>query len=208
MIFTRKSTPPPATPSPNISMKNLHNATGPQHMTQLVVPRAPIRHSSGNAITLGQVLSIFFLDLKARFLDDVDFDSVAPGDTPGAAVLRGFEGAGGTGAGAGTADYVVCQNFPSGLDMHFEWACVSDPLGKELTVSMYNVTELCGGPGSLEEEVRMGAWFRGWKGKSGRCTGHPKDVQERAQFDEHGVKPSRCSHVAGCSAILVLHNLK
>ena len=176
MIFTRNPAPPPAAPPPSILMKNLHNAIGPQRMTQFVVPRARIQHSSGNAITLGQVLSILFLDLKSYFLDDVDFDFVAPGDTRGSAVLRGSEAAGGTGADAGTVDYVVCQNFPSGLDMHFEWACVSDPLGKELIVSMYNVTELCGGPGSLEEEVRMGAWFKGWKGKSGRCTGHPKDV--------------------------------
>ena len=44
---------------------------------------------------------------------------------------------------------------------------------------MYNiVTGLGGGAGSLEEEVRSDASFRGWNGESDRCKSNPKDGEE------------------------------
>lgn len=67
-------------------------------MTQLIVPSAGTQHSSRNAPTLKPGVVDIFLDFEADFLQDVGFDFVAPGDTPGA---------GGAGAGACAVDCVV-----------------------------------------------------------------------------------------------------
>ena len=105
--LTRNPTPPPTAPPPNIPMGNLQNSTSPQGMTQLIVQRARIQRSSRNALTLQLGVVEILSDLKADFLDDVDFNLGGPGDTPWVAVLRGVEGARGAGAAVGTVNCVI-----------------------------------------------------------------------------------------------------
>lgn len=87
-------------------------------MAQLVIPSASIKHSSGDALALEPGIVDIFLEFETDFFDDIDFDFVAPGDAPGAAILDGVLGAGGACAGEGAVDCVFFHGCP-GLGLVF-----------------------------------------------------------------------------------------
>ena len=93
-------------------MEDLHHATGPERMTQLVVPCTGVQYSGGYAFAFQPGVVDVFLDLEADFLHDVHFDFVAPRDAPGAAILRSVLRAGGAGACASAVDGVVFHRCP------------------------------------------------------------------------------------------------
>lgn len=93
-------------------MENLHDATSSERMTQLIVLSAGVRHSSGDTYALKPGVVDILLGFEAEFLHNVDFDFIAPGDTPGAAVLGGVLRARCTGAGAGAVDCIIFHGFP------------------------------------------------------------------------------------------------
>ena len=71
--LTRIPTPSPTTPPPDIPLEHLQNATNPRGMTQFIVLRTVVQNSSRNALTLQPSSVDVFFDLKADFLDEVDY---------------------------------------------------------------------------------------------------------------------------------------
>ena len=116
--LTREPAPPATAPPADIPVKDLNDATGPERMAQLVVPGTGVEHGGGDALALEPGGVDVLLELEPNLLHDVDFDLVAPGDAPGAAVLRGVLSAGGAGAGAGAVDRVLFHRCP-GLGLVF-----------------------------------------------------------------------------------------
>ena len=110
--FTRDPAPATAAPSANVPIKDLNDAAGPERMAFLIVPGAGVQDGGRDAFALEPGVVDVFLDFEADFLHDVDFDLVAPGDAPGAAVLGGVLGAGGADAGAGAVDGVFFHGRP------------------------------------------------------------------------------------------------
>ena len=110
--LARPAAPAPAAPPANVAVKDLHDAAGPERVTLLIVPGAGVQDGGGEASALAPGVVDVLLDLEADLLHDVDFDLVAPGDAPGAAVLGRVLGAGGADAGAGAVDGVLIHGRP------------------------------------------------------------------------------------------------
>ena len=110
--LARKPTPTPTAPPPYIPIKHLHDTARPQRVAQLIVPRARVEHGGGNALALEPGVVNVLLDLEPDLLHDVHLDLVAPGDAPGAAVLRRVLRARGAEAGARAVDGVFFHGRP------------------------------------------------------------------------------------------------
>lgn len=112
--LTRYATVTPTAPPANVPMKDLHNATSPKRVTQLITPSAGVLYSSSDAVALKPGIVDVFFEAEADFFYDfvVYGEIVAPGDAPRSAVLRGVLRAGGAGAGEGAVNGVLLHGYP------------------------------------------------------------------------------------------------